>query len=250
MTVPDQIAYMDAAARTSLGLEYKRRLLDALDVRAGDRVLDIGCGPGTDLARLADVVGPDGLVIGVDRDPGMLAEASRRLVDRPNVTLPTGDAQELPLTDAGVDRARTDRVLQHVIDPERVLAEIRRVLRPGGVLGMAEPDWDTLAVADDDVRTSRGFARFVADQVRHPTIGRQLVRWCVRTGFTVRSVEAMPVLFRDFRTADLILGLRRNSTRAVDAGELSDAATGAWLSRLATGPVLAGFTLYLITVAA
>ena len=245
---PDQITYMDAAAGSAIGLDYKRRLVEALDLRPGYRVLDIGCGPGTDLGRLADAVGPGGAVIGVDRQPAMLAEAGRRLADRSNISLRAGDAHELPLADAGVERAKTDRVLQHVDDPERVLAEIRRVLSPGGILGMAEPDWDTLTVADDDVRTSREFARFVGDQVRNSTIGRQLVRLCTRAGFTIRSVEPIPVLFRDFETADQFLGLRRNSTRAIEAGHLSESAVQPWLSRLAVGPVLAGFTFYLVTV--
>lgn len=160
---PDQISYMDAAAGTAVGLDYKLRFVSVLGVRPGHAVLDIGCGPGTDLGRLADVVGIDGSVVGVDRDPSMLAEAARRLAHRPNVLLHDGDAHDLPLGSASVDRARTDRVLQHVQDPGRVLAEARRVLRPGGVLGMAEPDWDTLAVADEDVQTSRTFARSSRD---------------------------------------------------------------------------------------
>jgi ubiquinone/menaquinone biosynthesis C-methylase UbiE len=243
-----QIAYMDAAAGSAVGLVYKRRFVEALDLRPGGRVLDVGCGPGTDLGRLADAVGPDGAVIGLDRDPAMLAEAGRRLADRANVSLRAGEAEDLPLADASVDRARTDRVMQHVGDPERVLSEVRRVLRPGGILGMAEPDWDTLTVADEDVQTSREFARFVGGQVRNSTIGRQLVGLCAGAGFGIRSVEAIPVLFRDFETADRFLGLRRNGARAVEAGQLSESAVQPWLSRLAEGPVLAGFTFYLITV--
>lgn len=115
---------------------------------------------------------------------------------------------------------------------------------------MAEPDWDTLAVADEDVRTSRRFARFVAGRVRHPTIGRELVRLSAQSGLQVRSVEAIAVVFRDFDTADQILGLRRNSARAVLAGELTDEDVQPWLQRLADGPLLAGFTFYLVTAQA
>ncbi|WDZ82507.1 methyltransferase domain-containing protein [Micromonospora cathayae] len=243
---PDQIAYMDAAARTPVGLDYKQRLLAALDVRPGQTAVDLGCGPGTDLASLADAVGPDGTVIGVDHEPRMLAEATDRHADRPNVELRAGDLRDLPLADASVDRLRVDRVLQHVPEPERAFAEARRVLRPGGLFGMAEPDWDTLAVADEDVTTSRRFARFNASRVRNATMGRQMVRLADAAGFRIRSVEPVAVLFRDFGTADQILGLRRNSTRAVAAGELAEADVDAWLHRLATGPLLAGFTFYLV----
>jgi ubiquinone/menaquinone biosynthesis C-methylase UbiE len=180
----------------------------------------------------------------------MVDEARRRMAGRPNVTLRPGDIHELPLADGSVDRARVDRVLQHVTDPARALAEVRRVLRPDGLFGMAEPDWDTLGVADDDIDTSRRFAAFTAGQVRNATIGRQLVRLCDKAGMRVRSVEPIAVLFREFETADQILGLRRNTARAVEAGELAAIDAQDWLRRLETGPLVAGFTFYLIVAEA
>src|SRR6185312_14441 len=116
-TAPDPIVYMDTAARTAVGQDYKERLVVALDLRPGQTVADIGCGPGTDLARLADAVTVTGSVVGIDREPKMLTEAGRRLADRPNVELRLGDAHALPLAAASLDRAKVDRVLQHVDDP-------------------------------------------------------------------------------------------------------------------------------------
>jgi ubiquinone/menaquinone biosynthesis C-methylase UbiE len=243
---PDQITYMDRAAGTAVGMEYKQRLVGALDVRPGQTAVDLGCGPGTDLGRLADAVGVEGSVIGVDREPRMLEEARRRLADRHNVDLHVGDIHDLPLRDASVDRAKVDRVLQHVRDPAKAIAEVHRVLRPGGLFGMAEPDWDTVAIADEDIETSRRFADFLAGQVRNATIGRELARLCIQAGLRVRSVDPIAVLFRDFDTADQILGLRRNAARAVLAGKLAETDAEAWVRRLASGPVVAGFTFYLV----
>jgi ubiquinone/menaquinone biosynthesis C-methylase UbiE len=260
VTAPDQIEYMDAAAATAVGLDYKQRSIEALDVRPGQTVVDIGCGPGTDLGRLATAVGATGTVIGIDRDPTMLAEARRRIVPsqesataveprkgarEPTVEVREGDIHDLPLGSGSVDRARVDRLLQHVRSPAEALAEVRRVLRPGGLFAMAEPDWDTLAVADPDLAYSRGFARFVAGQVRNPTIGRELPRLAADAGFRIRDVQPIPVLFRDFEPADRILGLRRNSERAVAAGALSTRDAAAWLARQERGPMIAGFTFYL-----
>lgn len=250
---PDPIAYMDAAARaaTRIAADYKRRLAAALDLTDGQVVLDLGCGPGTDLIELADAVGTSGRVIGLDRDPAMLAEARRRTISHTNVTIQAGDLHALPLADDSLDRARTDRVLQHVEEPARALRETRRVLRPGGLLGMAEPDWDTLTVADPDVTTSRRFARFVAqNQVRNAPIGRLLPRLAVQAGFTLRSVDPIAVCFQDFAIADLILGLRRNAARGIQAGNLTDTAVTPWLDRLQETPFLAGFTFYLVTAQA
>jgi ubiquinone/menaquinone biosynthesis C-methylase UbiE len=242
----DQISYMDTAAATDVGVDYKRRSVAGLDLRPGQTVVDIGCGPGTDLGRLAEAVAPGGSVIGVDREPSVLAEARRRHTGTAGVEVRAGDIHDLPFGDGSVDRVRLDRLLQHVRDPQAAIGEVHRVLRPGGLFGMAEADWDTLAVADDDVATGRAFARFVAGRVRNATVGRELPRLCGRSGFRVRSVEPVPVLFRDFGTADRILGLRRNAERAVEAGVLLEAVAADWLSRLAAGPLMAGFTFYLV----
>lgn len=247
---PDQIAYLDVAAGTAAGRDYKQRLTASLQLRPGQAAVDLGCGPGTDLGRLADAVGVEGSVVGVDRDPRMLAEARRRLSGRRNVTVHCGDVHALPLAEDSIDRARVDRVLQHVSQPARAIAEARRVLRPGGLFGLAEPDWDSLVVADEDIETSRGFADFVASRVRNPTVGRELVRLCGHAGLQVTSVDPIAVLFRDFDLADQMLGLRRNAGRAVRAGKLDEAAAEAWVQRLARGPVVAGFTCYLVVAQA
>ncbi|WP_018352766.1 methyltransferase domain-containing protein [Longispora albida] len=246
MDTPDPIEYMDAAAAAPAGLAYKRRLLGALAVRPGQTVADLGCGPGTDLGRIAGAAGSGGTVIGVDHDEKMLAEARRRYAHLPNVTITPGDLHDLPLPAASADRARADRVLQHVASPARVIAEARRVLRPGGLLGMAEPDWDTLAVADEDTDVSRRFARYVAGGVRNATIGRDLVRLSAQAGLGIHSAEAVPILFRDFPSADQFLGLTRNTARAVRDGALNSQEAAAWLDRLTAGPVIAGFTVYLV----
>ncbi|GAB2578150.1 hypothetical protein Aab01nite_10210 [Paractinoplanes abujensis] len=234
---------MDDAAATDVGRLYKGRLLRLLDVRAGHTVVDLGCGPGTDLGALGEAAGSAGAVIGVDRDPAMLAEAGRR---HPGGRLRRADLAALPLADACVDRARVDRVLQHVDSPGQAVNEAARVLKAGGLFAAAEPDWDTLAVADEDLETSRGIARCTAGRVRNPSMGRDLVRLCIAAGFEVRSAEAVAMLFRDFGTADRILALRRNTERAIADGCVAPAYGDRWLQRLEAGPVVAGFTVYLV----
>ncbi|MEV5572663.1 methyltransferase domain-containing protein [Spirillospora sp. NPDC052269] len=217
MTVP----YLDGVAASTPGRTYKQRVIDLLALSPGMDVADLGCGPGTDLAAMADAVGPDGTVVGVDRDDAMLATARERMAGRPHVSLRAGDLHELPLDDASADRAHTDRVLQHVADPARALAEIRRVLRPGGRVVLAEPDWDALLIDTVDPSVSRGYARFITTEVvRNATIGRSLARLCGEAGLSVVHVEASVAVFRDVETAEKILGVRRNLARAVRAGYL------------------------------
>jgi SAM-dependent methyltransferase len=246
-TVPSHVAYLDQVAAISHGRDYKRRLLEALDPRPGQVALDLGCGPGTDLAALADAVGDHGQVLGVDKDPVMVERATERTRNRPTIEVRAGDAHALPVPDGSVDRARADRVLQHVEDPRQALAELRRVLRAGGIVGLCDPDWDTLVIDDASPDLGQALAGFIGARVRNRSIGSQLPRLCTSAGLEVSTVDATALVLRDPATAELVLGLRRNVVRAVQAGALPDAAADGLMERLAAGPVLASFVVWTVT---
>ncbi len=250
-TRPDQIAYLDRLAGTDTGRSYKRLMLEELDVRAGQTVLDLGCGPGTDLGALASAVTSTGTVIGVDHDPRMVDTARERTAGDGVVDVRNGDVHELPLADGIADRARTDRVLQHVADPARALGEIRRVLRPGGRLVMGEPDWSTLAIDHPDPTLTHAYTRHVTDKVvRNAEIGRQLTRLATGAGFSVPTVAPVTPVFRDARAADRILGFERTTERAVAAGDLTADEARRWLDHLAHGVFLAAVTFYVVVATA
>ncbi|GGV86132.1 hypothetical protein GCM10015535_33750 [Streptomyces gelaticus] len=244
---PDAFAYLDRVAATGPGRSYKRHMLDELGVRPGDTALDLGCGPGTDLGALAEAVTATGQVIGIDHDRASVDAARDRSAERSNVTVRLGDVHQLPLPDHCVDRARTDRVLQHVDDPARALGEARRVLRPGGRLVMGEPDWGTLTVDHPDSGLSRAYTQYVTHEaVRNARIGSQLARLAADAGFSVPGVVPVTPVFRDVRAADGILGLERTARRAADAGYFTEESARRWLDHLSDGPFLAAVTLYIV----
>jgi ubiquinone/menaquinone biosynthesis C-methylase UbiE len=244
---PDPIVYLDRVAATDLGRSYKNRMLDELEIRPGQTVLDLGCGPGTDLNALAEAVTATGKVIGVDHDQATTDAARARTAKQSTVTVRLGDIHDLPLPDRTADRARTDRVLQHVADPAQALREARRVLRPGGRLVMSEPDWNTLTVDHPDSGLSRTYTQYVTDKVvRNARIGSQLARLAAGAGFAVPAVIPVTPVFRDAQAADKILGLERTTHRAVDAGYLTEEAARRWLDHLAAGPFLAAVTFYIV----
>jgi ubiquinone/menaquinone biosynthesis C-methylase UbiE len=232
-----RIAYLDGAAASDVGRAYKQRLLRELRIGPGHVVLDVGCGPGTDLPAMAGAAAPGGTVIGIDRDPAMLGAARHRTRVHPNVEIGAGDAHALPLPDASIDRARADRVLQHVADPAKAVAELRRVLRPAGRVALAEPDWDTLAIDATDTATSRDYTRFITSHVvRNAAIGRSLGRLLHDAGFVVDAVDATVALFRDHHSAETILRMPTVAERAWRAGHLDEGRARAWLADLAAGP--------------
>ncbi|MFJ9539256.1 methyltransferase domain-containing protein [Streptomyces sp. NPDC101225] len=244
VTRPNQVSYMLRAAAGDAGRAYKQQMIDLLDIAHGQTVLDAGCGPGTDLPALAEQVGKDGRVIGIDRDPAMLAKARERTSGLPAVEIREGDVHALPVAAESVDRAKIDRVLMHVADPAEVLAQLHRVTRPGGVVGLVEPDWDTLVVDAEDLDTSRAFTRYTTDHVvRNATIGRSLARLADGVGFDVRTVVTTTPVFRDFHDADHTLGLGRTMHLAIDEHHIDQQRGHRWFTGLSTGQFYASFTL-------
>jgi ubiquinone/menaquinone biosynthesis C-methylase UbiE len=106
-------------------------LIEAAALQPTDQVLDIGCGPGVAVDRASYEV-PRGHVTGIDPSKVMLSQARRRTRKAPNVTVASGSAEAVPLPDASIDVAWAINTFHHWADRGSGLAEVRRVLRPGG----------------------------------------------------------------------------------------------------------------------
>ena len=243
--------YLARAAASDLGKAYKGIAAAEMAIRPGDTVLDLGCGPGADLPAFAQATGRSGRVTGIDRDPDAVRQARERTAGLPEVEVREGDIRSLDIPATSVDRVHTDRVLQHVPEPASALAEARRVLRRGGTAVFAEPDWHTLVIDYPDVEASRAYTRYVTDHVvRNSALGRQLPRLAAGAGFTVAKVTPITAIWREVRSADQVLGLRRVTSRAVTAGYLTQDTAGRWLDHLATQPFFASTTLFITTATA
>lgn len=110
------------------------------DVDEGDTVLDLGCGAGTDLLIAAQMAGSSGRAIGIDITPSMVKRA-RQSVDEmglANVEVHEGMIEQVPLPDESVDVVISNGVIDLVPDKDAVFSEIKRVLKPGGRLQVAD----------------------------------------------------------------------------------------------------------------
>jgi ubiquinone/menaquinone biosynthesis C-methylase UbiE len=184
MTTRDhQVERFDRWAETSDRSFLQRRvfepvheaLIQALGSVEGWRVLDVGCGTGTLTVALAR---RSARAIGVDPAPRMVAQARAKQGCAP-VTFIVGSAEALPFADSSFDGATASMTVHHWRDAERGLAEVARVLRPGG----------RAAIADIDLP---GSLRSVLRLVRNPHAGwsrRELAGILYRSGFI--RVEAL-----------------------------------------------------------
>ncbi|MFD4651012.1 class I SAM-dependent methyltransferase [Streptomyces sp. NPDC058441] len=109
-----------------------------LGLRAGDRVLDAGCGTGRALPALRDAVGPTGAVLGVDLTPAMLEAAARAGRDRAG-SLMLADVTRLPVRSESLDAVFGSGLVAHLPQPQENLRELARVVRPGGLLALFHP---------------------------------------------------------------------------------------------------------------
>lgn len=117
-----------------------RHALDRAGLRAGETVLELGPGPGAFTVDAARRVGPQGRLIAVDIQPEMIAQVEARVREAGlgNVETHVAGAYELPVEDGTVDRAFLITVLPEIPDPVRALREVRRVLKPGGIVSITE----------------------------------------------------------------------------------------------------------------
>ncbi len=106
----------------------------------GERVVDLGCGAGTDSLVAAQMVAPGGRVTGIDMTPEMLAKArdAAEELGAENVEFVEGEIEHLPFADGSVDVVISNGVIDLVPDKDAVFAEIFRVLRPGGRMQLAD----------------------------------------------------------------------------------------------------------------
>ncbi|MFF4899953.1 class I SAM-dependent methyltransferase [Streptomyces sp. NPDC001068] len=107
-------------------------------LRAGDRVLDAGCGTGRALPPLRAAVGPSGTVLGLDLTPAMLQAAVRAGRQRDGLLL-LADVAALPLRGESLDAVFAAGLIAHLPEPARNLRELARVVRPGGTLALFHP---------------------------------------------------------------------------------------------------------------
>jgi ubiquinone/menaquinone biosynthesis C-methylase UbiE len=156
-------------------------------VQAGSQILDCGCGPGSITVGLAEWA-PDGQTVGIDLGAEQLdgARALARDLGLENVTFRQGDIFDLPFEDASFDVVFSQTVLYHIPNTEKALAEIKRVLRPGGLVALRDAITASLIVWPEEplVREAYGmFSRGAQHSGGNPDVGRQLGTLLHAAGF-------------------------------------------------------------------
>jgi arsenite methyltransferase len=179
----DTAAAMEVFYRSRDVVRRRQLVQTALDAAPGDRILDVGCGPGFYVTELLPTVGAEGSVTGVDSSPQMLAVAAQRSAGHPNAKFLEGDATSLPVDDAAFDAAFSVQVLEYVADIPAALAELHRVVRPGGRVVVWDTDWATLSWHSTDAARTERLLRAWDEHLTHKSLPRTLATQLRAAGF-------------------------------------------------------------------
>ena len=207
-------------------------VLEALAPRRGERVLEVGCGAGLLLRDIGLAVGPHGLAVGVDISPDQVAAAERECQGVPAVKPEAADVRRLTYPDAVFDAAVAVQVIEYVEDVAAALAEVRRVLKPGGRILCLATNWDSAFWHGADPELTREMAAAWHGHAPHPNLPARLSPLLIAAGF--HSVRQLPVPIVNpslHENSFAYWGARLMAAYAADAG-MARERTEAWLEQL------------------
>lgn len=189
-------------------LGRRKAVLQALAPRSGERIIDIGSGPGLMAVELAEIVGERGTICGVDTSESMIAISNARRADRTWLEFRLSAATGLPYPERSFDGAVCVQVLEYVKEIGKALSELYRVLRPGGRAVIVDTDWDSIVWHSSAPVLMKRVLTAWDEHLHDPYLPRTLSSNLERAGFVVRqrSVISMfnPVYDENALSAGLI----------------------------------------------
>jgi SAM-dependent methyltransferase len=163
-------------------------------LHANMSLLDCGCGPGSITVGLAKLVAP-AETVGIDINADNIHSAQMYAVEQkvPNVRFETADVYALPFPDASFDAVFSHALLEHLREPLKALKEMRRVLKPEGVIGVRVPDYEGNLIAPSDplvIRSEELYERLSRHGGGNPRIGKHLRALLREAGFSLSECSA------------------------------------------------------------
>ena len=238
----------DRAARPDQIL-VNTALRDALSPRPGERMLEVGCGSGALCRLMAPYLLPGGELLGVDVAPEMIAAVWALADQQTHLRFEVGAGAALPAEDATYDAAFGARLLLHVAEPVPVVAEMARVVKPGGRVVLMDWDFETVVVSHPDRELARRLLHWRCDHHSGDNwSGRRLLGYALAAGLrdvTVPGRDRSPR--RDCGPDRLGVPCGRGGAgRGRHHAREHDAWTGELRRQLAEGRFLASITYFIV----
>ncbi|MBC7399495.1 MAG: methyltransferase domain-containing protein [Mucilaginibacter sp.] len=180
-------------------------------------IVDLGCGAGKDVIELAKIVGKDVKVIGIDHDPVMVNQGKDDAKDISNIAFILSEAYPLPLADASITGLRTERVIQHLKEPQKVVDEIYRILKPGSPFVIIETDWHSLTFYTPFVEVQKKINNYLTDaKINNGFAARKLTGYLKQAEFNNIKLEIHPFVLSTLDEANQYLWVEKMATEAAE----------------------------------
>jgi arsenite methyltransferase len=185
---------VEALYQTPDVVAQRERVLDVLALRAGEQVVDLGCGPGLLALQMAERVGSDGGIQCIDASESMVAMARRRCSAVKWVEPRVGDVAALPYSEQSFEAGVCTQVYEYVPDIDRALAELYRVLKPRGRAVIIDTDWESCVWHSSESPRMRRMIEAWDRHCPHPHLPRTLGGRLRSAGFENHRVEVITLL--------------------------------------------------------
>lgn len=203
--------------------EVKTKTYELLKLEEAKAVLEVGCGLGFDVYRMAVKVPKEGMITGIDRSAFMIEKAQHNQMFEAykNVEFKVADGRALPYETDSYDRCRIDRTLQHIENPQEVVNEVYRVLESDGIFVVYDNDWSSFSLSLADKRLSRIIEDYWCDAFVNGRIGCHLKAYFSVAGFKNIILHPTTLVLDDFEVADKIYDIKKTVNNALLDGLLT-----------------------------
>ena len=233
------LAFLDGLPSFAM---YKAYVCDVA-ARASGPSLDVGCGLGYDVLRVARRV-PGHTAFGIDLSDTFLdaARAQAEALGVANAQFRRMDARHLEFADGAFASARIDRSLQHMAEPDRVVSEMVRVTRRDGEIILAEPDWGTFFVGDRSAQADRVSECF-GRKFQNPDIGRRVAALLEASGAEMIDLRGYALVARGAAEMDEVFDVAR-TCELLDSEDAGDGYREWWREISRSGGVIGSVTIF------
>ncbi len=223
---------IEVSYQTPEVINQRMQTLQAMSLRAGERVLDAGCGTGLLIQGMVSAVGENGQIVGIDFSDDMLDVARERFARTDSVNLQQASVTDLPLDSGSFDAASCTQTLLYVDDVEKAISELYRVLKPGGRIAVLETDWRGLVLNSEDDSISNRVIDAWDKGVANPNLPVKLNALLQKQGFTAIGTKAIPLVNTSYsRSSFSAMMLQFFAEMAVKQGVFDKEASVAWLNQ-------------------
>lgn len=185
-------------------------------------IIDLGCGTGADAINLAKLLGDKVTVTGIDHDPQMIEKAVTSAGGIQNINFILSEAASIPFTDSSVAGVRTERLIQHLKEPQKTFHDIYRILKPEHPLVIVETDWYNLSFYNIDIQTEAKVNYYLTHKkINNGTAARELTRNLENTGFRNIRLEIFPFVLKSLNEINMYLLIDQSLKEMKDLGHLT-----------------------------